>query len=178
MKCVRRPWRPRTGGRRESDRAVRERWQQTMHGRPAPPPVPPTTTDARIQGHGVLCVGLRGQTDAGGATAGPQRTRLGPAAADRTRVYSGCVARSCLFTLRDGIFFLSRSLFSLSRLKLSANSNRRKCICNWRSMQRTANTARRRESRSPSAAPALLARTSTLRFGLVTLYSVAPLLAR
>ena len=58
---------------------------------PLHPPARPS--DARIQGQGVLCVGLRGQTDAGGSAG------LGPAA-ERARVYSVHCTGRCKM-LRD-----------------------------------------------------------------------------
>lgn len=88
------------GGRTEKDGeggvvAADDAWPSRPSPRLSARAVRPSArpSDARIQGQGVLCVGLRGQTDAGGSAG------LGPAA-ERARVYSVHCTGKCKM-LRD-----------------------------------------------------------------------------
>ena len=77
MKCVPLAAQDKRAGDEQRERGGAVAADDAWPSRPSPRlsvRPPGRTADARIQGQGVLCVGLRGQTDAGGSA------RLGPAA--------------------------------------------------------------------------------------------------
>ena len=167
MKCVRCPWRPRTGGRSDRGRAAGKRWQQTMHGRPAPlARLSDRSTPAfKAMASSALASEDR-QTQAAARRSGAAENEAGPDRGpleDVQGVLLGSVLLRCVTRFLSCLFFLCTLNFSsiLTKRNFTATGNPTK--------------GKHCEERKQfsAAAAALLARTSTLGFGLVTLYSVA-----